>query len=106
MRVLTGEQVFVNLGTHASILSVPGLEAARPLTIIEALELDYLPEHLIVLGGGYVGLEMGQAFRRSPLTTRYARVALTQKLRHIIDEGVGYGLALEGISAADVARAK
>jgi enoyl-CoA hydratase/carnithine racemase len=40
------------------------------------------------------------------LTTRYTRIALTQKLRRIIDEGVGYGLALEGISAADVARAK
>jgi enoyl-CoA hydratase/carnithine racemase len=40
----------------------------------------------------------------SPVTTRYTRVALTQKLRRIIDEGVGYGLALEGISAADVAR--
>src|SRR6201993_2210082 len=41
-----------------------------------------------------------------PLTTRYTRIALTQKLRRIIDEGVGYGLALEGISAADVARSK
>jgi enoyl-CoA hydratase/carnithine racemase len=41
-----------------------------------------------------------------PLTARYTRIALTQKLRRIIDEGVGYGLALEGISAADVARAK
>jgi enoyl-CoA hydratase/carnithine racemase len=41
-----------------------------------------------------------------PLTTRYTRIALTQKLRRIIDEGVGYGLALEGISAAEVARAK
>jgi enoyl-CoA hydratase/carnithine racemase len=40
------------------------------------------------------------------LTTRYTRIALTQKLRRIIDEGIGYGLALEGISAADVARAK
>jgi hypothetical protein len=40
-----------------------------------------------------------------PLTTRYTRIALTQKLRRIVDEGVGYGLALEGISAADVARA-
>src|ERR1700722_19572810 len=41
-----------------------------------------------------------------PLTARYTRIALTQKLRGIIDEGVGYGLALEGISAADVARSK
>ena len=40
-----------------------------------------------------------------PLTTRYTRTALTQKLRRLIDEGIGYGLALEGISAADVARA-
>ena len=41
-----------------------------------------------------------------PLTTRYTRIAMTQKLRRIIDEGVTLGLALEGISAADVARAK
>jgi enoyl-CoA hydratase/carnithine racemase len=39
-----------------------------------------------------------------PLTSSYTRVALTQKLRRIVDESVGYGLALEGISAADVAR--
>jgi enoyl-CoA hydratase/carnithine racemase len=39
-----------------------------------------------------------------PLATSYTRIAMTQKLRRIIDEGVGYGLALEGISAADVAR--
>jgi pyruvate/2-oxoglutarate dehydrogenase complex dihydrolipoamide dehydrogenase (E3) component len=64
MRVLTGDQVFINVGTHAAIPAVPGLEAARPLTHIEALELDYLPQHLIVLGGGYVGLEMAQAYRR------------------------------------------
>jgi pyruvate/2-oxoglutarate dehydrogenase complex dihydrolipoamide dehydrogenase (E3) component len=43
---------------------VPGLEAARPLTHIEALELDDLPAHLIVLGAGYVGLELAQAYRR------------------------------------------
>ena len=55
-RVLAGGQVFLNIGTHAAIPSVPGLEAARPLTHIEALELDYLPSHLVVLGGGYVGL--------------------------------------------------
>jgi pyruvate/2-oxoglutarate dehydrogenase complex dihydrolipoamide dehydrogenase (E3) component len=63
-RVLVGDQVFLNLGTHAAIPNIPGLEAARPLTHIEALELDYLPSHLIVLGGGYVGLEMAQAYRR------------------------------------------
>jgi pyruvate/2-oxoglutarate dehydrogenase complex dihydrolipoamide dehydrogenase (E3) component len=63
-RVLVGDQVFLNVGTHAAIPSVPGLEAARPLTNIEALELDCLPPHLLVLGGGYVGLEFAQAYRR------------------------------------------
>ena len=61
---LTGDLVFLNVGTHAAIPRVPGLEAARPLTHIEALELDHLPSHLVVLGGGYTGLELAQAYRR------------------------------------------
>jgi pyruvate/2-oxoglutarate dehydrogenase complex dihydrolipoamide dehydrogenase (E3) component len=63
-RVLAGDKVFLNIGTHAAIPSVPGLEAAKPLTHVEALELDYLPRHLIVIGGGYSGLELAQAYRR------------------------------------------
>jgi len=63
-RVLTGERVFLNLGTHATIPPVAGLADARPLTHIEALELDRLPAHLLVFGGGYVGLELAQAYRR------------------------------------------
>ena len=43
---------------------VPGLEAAHPMTHIEALDLDVLPAHLIVIGGGYAGLELAQAYRR------------------------------------------
>jgi len=62
--LLAGDRVFLNLGTHAAIPAVPGLEAARPLTHLEALELAHLPAHLIVLGGGYVGLELAQAYRR------------------------------------------
>jgi pyruvate/2-oxoglutarate dehydrogenase complex dihydrolipoamide dehydrogenase (E3) component len=64
IRRLEGERVFLNLGTHAAIPDIPGLSGAAPLTHVEALELDRLPAHLIVLGGGYVGLEMAQAFRR------------------------------------------
>jgi pyruvate/2-oxoglutarate dehydrogenase complex dihydrolipoamide dehydrogenase (E3) component len=64
IRRLEGERVFLNLGTHASIPGIPGLSAAAPLTHVDALELDRVPAHLIVLGGGYVGLEMAQAFRR------------------------------------------
>jgi pyruvate/2-oxoglutarate dehydrogenase complex dihydrolipoamide dehydrogenase (E3) component len=63
-RTLVGDKVFLNLGTHAAIPDVPGLEAAKPLTHIEALELDILPAHLIVIGGGYAGLELAQAYRR------------------------------------------
>jgi pyruvate/2-oxoglutarate dehydrogenase complex dihydrolipoamide dehydrogenase (E3) component len=63
-RSLAGKEVVLNLGSHAAIPDIPGLEAARALTHIEALELDYLPSHLIVLGGGYVGVEMAQAYRR------------------------------------------
>jgi pyruvate/2-oxoglutarate dehydrogenase complex dihydrolipoamide dehydrogenase (E3) component len=63
-RVLSADKVFLNVGTHAGIPIVPGLNAARPLTHVEALELDDLPAHLVVIGGGYVGLEMAQAYRR------------------------------------------
>ncbi|MGH8256058.1 MAG: FAD-dependent oxidoreductase [Steroidobacteraceae bacterium] len=63
-RLLQGDRVFVNVGSHAAIPDVPGLAAARPLTHIEALELETLPSHLIVFGGGYTGLEMAQAYRR------------------------------------------
>jgi pyruvate/2-oxoglutarate dehydrogenase complex dihydrolipoamide dehydrogenase (E3) component len=63
-RVLTGERVVLNLGTHATIPEIPGLAAAAPLTNVEALELDRLPGHLVVVGGGYVGLELAQAYRR------------------------------------------
>jgi pyruvate/2-oxoglutarate dehydrogenase complex dihydrolipoamide dehydrogenase (E3) component len=64
VRVLSGDQVFLNVGTRAAIPDVPGLRASQPLTHVEALELDRVPEHLIVLGGGFVGLELAQAMRR------------------------------------------
>lgn len=64
LRTLVGERIFLNLGTHASIPPVPGLAESESLTHIEALELDRLPEHLVVIGGGYVGLEFAQAYRR------------------------------------------
>jgi pyruvate/2-oxoglutarate dehydrogenase complex dihydrolipoamide dehydrogenase (E3) component len=62
-RLLRGDRVFLDLGTRAFLPPIPGLAAAA-LTNIELLELDRLPEHLVVLGGGYVGLEFAQAYRR------------------------------------------
>jgi pyruvate/2-oxoglutarate dehydrogenase complex dihydrolipoamide dehydrogenase (E3) component len=64
VRVLAGDQVVLNVGTRAAIPDVPGLKAAKPMTHVEALELDRLPEHLVVLGGGFVALELAQAMRR------------------------------------------
>ena len=63
-RRLTGDKVFIDVGSHAAIPSIPGLAEARPLTHIEALDLDYAPSHLVLIGGGYVGLELAQAYRR------------------------------------------
>ena len=63
-RRFEAERLFLNLGTHAAIPDVPGLAAAAPLTHVEALELGRLPAHLVVVGGGYVGVELAQAFRR------------------------------------------
>src|SRR6516164_3152865 len=108
-RALAGDQVFLDIGTHAAIPSVPGLEAARPLTHIEALELDYLPSHLVVLGGGYVGLEMAQAYRRfgsrvtiiesgPQLMTREDPDVADEMRRILADEGIQILLAAETLN--------
>src|SRR5499427_6286848 len=63
-RRLRGTHVIINTGTRAVLEPIPGLVDAQPLTHIEALELDEVPEHLFVIGGGYIGLELSQAMRR------------------------------------------
>ncbi|RPE47177.1 pyruvate/2-oxoglutarate dehydrogenase complex dihydrolipoamide dehydrogenase (E3) component [Streptomyces sp. Ag109_O5-1] len=63
-RRIRGERVFLDLGTYATVPDVPGLAAARPMTHVELLDLDRLPEDLIVIGGGFVALELAQAVRR------------------------------------------
>jgi pyruvate/2-oxoglutarate dehydrogenase complex dihydrolipoamide dehydrogenase (E3) component len=108
-RVLAGDQIFLNIGTHAVIPAVPGLEAARSLTHIEALELDYLPSHLIVLGGGYVGLELAQAYRRfgsrvtviehgPQLMNREDPDVADEVQRILSEEGIGFLIAAETLS--------
>lgn len=63
-RQLRGKKLLIGTGTRATLDHIPGLSEAKPLTHIEALELDAVPAHLLVLGGGYIGLEFAQAMRR------------------------------------------
>jgi pyruvate/2-oxoglutarate dehydrogenase complex dihydrolipoamide dehydrogenase (E3) component len=63
-RTLAGKRVILSVGTRAAIPDAIGLADAGPMTHVEALDLERLPDRLIVLGGGYVGLELAQAFRR------------------------------------------
>jgi pyruvate/2-oxoglutarate dehydrogenase complex dihydrolipoamide dehydrogenase (E3) component len=64
IRRLTGARIYLDLGTRAALPSVPGLADASPLTHVEALKLTVLPSRMLILGGGFIGLEMAQAFRR------------------------------------------
>jgi pyruvate/2-oxoglutarate dehydrogenase complex dihydrolipoamide dehydrogenase (E3) component len=63
-RRIFGERVFLDLGSRSAMPNLPGLATANPMTHIEVLNLDRLPRHLIVIGGGYIGLELAQAMRR------------------------------------------
>jgi pyruvate/2-oxoglutarate dehydrogenase complex dihydrolipoamide dehydrogenase (E3) component len=89
-RVLRGDQVFINTGTRAKIPNLAGLAEASPLTHVEALELDIVPEHLLILGGGYVALEFAQAMRR--LGSRVTIMERNDRLVHREDPDVSEAL--------------
>jgi pyruvate/2-oxoglutarate dehydrogenase complex dihydrolipoamide dehydrogenase (E3) component len=61
---LTGERVFINVGGRPLVPKMPGLDRVHYLTSESVMDVDYLPEHLIVVGGSYIGLEFGQMYRR------------------------------------------
>jgi pyruvate/2-oxoglutarate dehydrogenase complex dihydrolipoamide dehydrogenase (E3) component len=85
-RRLRGANVIIGTGTHAALEPIPGLADAQPLTHVEALELDEIPEHLLVIGGGYVGLELSQAMRR--FGSRVSVIDRNDRLAHREDEDV------------------
>ncbi len=89
-RLLRGKNVIIGTGTHAGVDDTPGLQETNPLTHVEALELDIVPEHLIVLGGGYVGLEFAQAMRR--FGSKVTVVDRNNRLLHREDDDVTEGL--------------
>ena len=63
-RVLTAEEFFINAGCRPAVPQIPGLKDVPYLNSTSIMELNAVPEHLLVLGGGYIGLEFGQLFRR------------------------------------------
>src|SRR6201997_3400193 len=63
-RTISAQHIFINTGTRASRPKIDGLDAVPFLDNISIMELDVLPDHLLILGGGYIGLEFGQLFRR------------------------------------------
>lgn len=64
VRQLAGAHIFINTGVRAARPEIPGLGSVPTLDNVSIMELDVVPEHLLVIGGGYVGLEFGQMFRR------------------------------------------
>ena len=89
-RYVTGTKIVIGTGTHATIDKIPGLAAAKPLTHIEALELDTLPDHILILGGGYIGLEFAQAMRR--LGSKVSILERNATLLHREDPDVSAGI--------------
>jgi pyruvate/2-oxoglutarate dehydrogenase complex dihydrolipoamide dehydrogenase (E3) component len=108
IRRFRGTNVIVSTGTRAALDAVPGLAEAQPLTHIEALELDELAGHLIVIGGGYIGLEFSQAMRRfgSKVTVIHRNDRLLNREDEDVSEGLANLFKDEGIETVLNARVK
>ena len=78
---LTAEKIFINVGGRASVPEMPGLADVRYLTNSTIMDVDYLPEHLLVVGGSYIGLEFAQMYRRFG-----SRVTVVQRGERIVME--------------------
>jgi pyruvate/2-oxoglutarate dehydrogenase complex dihydrolipoamide dehydrogenase (E3) component len=78
-RQLTAEKIFLNVGERPAKLTIPGSDTVPVLNSTTIMELDSVPEHLIVIGGGYVGLEFGQMFRRFG-----SQVTVIQRRTHLL----------------------
>ena len=79
-RVLTAGKIFIDAGARPSVPALDGLKTVPFLDSTSIMELDAVPEHLLVLGGGYVGLEFGQMFRRFG-----SRVTIVQSAGQLLD---------------------
>lgn len=84
--VLEAEKIFINVGGRASIPKLSGLDTVDYLTNSTMLNIDFLPEHLVIIGGSYIGLEFGQMYRR--FGSKVTIVEMGSRLIHRDDEDV------------------
>ncbi|MGI4884102.1 MAG: mercuric reductase [Janthinobacterium lividum] len=96
---LTAPLIFINTGTHAAVPDVPGLAEVKYLTTTQLLDIDELPEHLVILGGGYIGLEFSQMFRRfgSRVTIVEHGTQLLEREDDDVCEALQTGLSGDGV---------
>jgi pyruvate/2-oxoglutarate dehydrogenase complex dihydrolipoamide dehydrogenase (E3) component len=97
---LTSDQIFINVGGRAIVPPMPGLDQIRYFTNSSMMGVDFLPEHLIVVGGSYIGLEFGQMYRRfgSKVTILQRDSRLVPKEDEDISEAIRGIVEKEGIT--------
>ena len=97
---LSAERIFINTGTRPSVPPMPGLDQVKYFTSDSLLDIDFLPRHLIIVGGGYIGLEFGQMYRRfgSEVTIIEAKARLMQREDEDVSAAIKGILEQEGIS--------
>jgi pyruvate/2-oxoglutarate dehydrogenase complex dihydrolipoamide dehydrogenase (E3) component len=88
--VLTADRVFINVGGRAIVPGIPGLDQVNFLTNSSMMAVDFLPAHLVIVGGSYIGLEFGQMFRR--FGSEVTIVETAPRLIHREDEDVSVAI--------------
>jgi pyruvate/2-oxoglutarate dehydrogenase complex dihydrolipoamide dehydrogenase (E3) component len=88
--LLTADRIFVNVGGRAIVPDMPGLDQVNFLTNSSMMEIDFLPRHLVIVGGSYIGLEFGQMFRR--FGSEVTIVEMASRLIHREDEDVSQAI--------------
>ncbi|HTC93399.1 MAG TPA: FAD-containing oxidoreductase [Terriglobales bacterium] len=97
--LLSSERIFINVGGRAFVPPLPGLDQIMYLTNSSMMEVDFLPPHLVIVGGSYVGLEFGQMFRRfgSEVTIVEMKPRLVAREDEDVSAAIGQIVEQEGI---------
>jgi len=104
--VLSADRIFINVGGRAAVPEIPGLDQIDYLTNSSMMDLDFLPQHLLVLGGSYIGLEFGQMYRRfgSEVTIVEVGPHLVPREDEEVSQTIAAFLGREGIDVRTNAR--